>query len=84
MKRYFRTIILVLVGVLLLASCGAAAMPDASDAAEERAPRSEAMMEAPQRRGQGGDGRISRTCGKTHGDASASHACANACARCRS
>ena len=44
MKRYFRTISLLLVGVLLLASCGQAAMAPAGDAAEERAPKSEAMM----------------------------------------
>ena len=48
MKRYFRTIILVLVGVLLLAACGAvpASTGEApAEKAEERAPRSEAMME---------------------------------------
>ena len=45
MKRYFRTIILVLVGVLLLAACAAA--PAMTEEREERAPRSEAMMEAP-------------------------------------
>ena len=44
MKRYFWTISLLLVGVLLIASCGQAAMAPAGDAAEERAPKSEAMM----------------------------------------
>ena len=48
MKRYFRTIILVLVGVLLLAACGAAGtMAPAAEMemAKESAPRSEAKME---------------------------------------
>ena len=43
MKRYLATIILVLVGVLLLAACGQAAMAPAPDRAApaEEAPRSE-------------------------------------------
>ena len=50
MKRYFRTIILVLVGVLLLASCGAGAPATMEEAAmEERveAPKME-QRAAPQ------------------------------------
>ena len=55
MKRYFRTIILVLVGALLLASCGAGAMSTMEDAemeapaekAEEPQAAEEAYSEAP-------------------------------------
>ena len=56
MKRYFRTISLLLVGVLLLAACGTAAAPalqsrsapaDRSEAAMEEAPKAEERAPAP-------------------------------------
>ena len=52
MKRYYRAISLLLLGVLLLAACGAAGTmaPVAEmEMAEERAPREEAMMSEPAR-----------------------------------